>query len=58
LAVQPFGFAPQAAVSRCIRRVDRLRDDALKPELAGVLQDEFAVTCLVAVELKARLVRE
>ena len=56
LAVQRFGFAPQAAVSRRIRRVDRLRDHAFKTELAGVLQDEFAVACFMAVELKAGLV--
>jgi hypothetical protein len=55
LAVQRLGFAPQAAVSRRIGRIDRLRDDAFKTELAGVRQDEPAVACVVAVELKAGL---
>jgi hypothetical protein len=41
-----------------IRGVDRLGDDALKAEFAGVPQDEFAVPCLMAVELKARLAYE
>ena len=44
LPVQRFGFAPQAAIPWRVGRVDRFRDHALKPELAGVLQDEFAVT--------------
>ena len=56
LAVERFGFAPQAAVSRRIGRVDRLGDHALEAELAGVLQDEFAVAGVMAVELKAGLV--
>jgi hypothetical protein len=51
LPVQGFGFAPQASVSRRVGRIDRLGDHALKTELAGVLQDEFAVACVVAVEL-------
>src|SRR4029077_1033664 len=58
LAAQGFGFAPQASVSRRVRRIDVLRDHALKTELAGVLQDEFAVACVVAIELKAGLVRD
>jgi hypothetical protein len=36
LAVQPFGFAPKAAISWRVVRVDRLGDDALKTELTGV----------------------
>ena len=43
LPVQRFGFAPEAAVSRRIGRVDRLGDDALEAKLAGVLQDDLAV---------------
>jgi hypothetical protein len=35
-----------------------LRRQLKKTELAGVLQDEFAVACLVAVELNARLARD
>jgi hypothetical protein len=57
LPVQGFGFAPQTAVSRRVRRVSRFRDHAFKTKLAGVLEDEFAVTGLVAVVLKAGLVR-
>src|SRR5580698_3649650 len=53
LAVQPFGFAPKAAVSWRIGRVDRLGDDVLKTKLAGVPKDQFAVTRLMAIELKA-----
>jgi hypothetical protein len=56
LAVQSFGFAPEAAVSRRIGGVDRLGDDALETELAGVLQDELAVSGIVAIELKAGLI--
>jgi hypothetical protein len=56
LAVERFGFAPQAAVAGRIGRVDRFRDDPLKAELAGVLEDEFAVARVMAVVLKARLV--
>src|ERR1700722_364923 len=55
LPVQPFGLAPQAAVSRYITRLDRLRDNALKTEFPGVLEDELAVASLMAVELNARL---
>ena len=58
LAVQRFGFAPQATISRRVRRVDRLRDDALKTELSGVLEDELAVARFMAVELKPGLVCE
>jgi hypothetical protein len=43
LAVQPFRFAPQPAISWCLRRIDRLGDHALKTELAGVAEDKFAV---------------
>jgi hypothetical protein len=57
-AVEPFGFAPWAAVSRRIRRVDRLGDRALKTELAGMPPDEFAVASLMTIELNAGLVRE
>jgi hypothetical protein len=57
LAVEPFGLAPQAAVSRRVRRMERLRHHALKTELARVLQDEFAVARLMAIELKAELAR-
>ena len=57
LAVEPFGFAPQAAISRRIGDVNRLGNDALETELIGVSQDEFAVASLMSVELKARLVR-
>jgi hypothetical protein len=56
LAVQGFGFAPQASVSRRIGRVDRLRDHALKAELAGMRQDELAIAGLMAIELEAGLV--
>jgi hypothetical protein len=58
LAVQPFGFAPEARVSWRVRRADCLRNYALKAELAGVPQNEFAVAGLMAVEPKARLVRD
>jgi hypothetical protein len=34
--VQRFGFAPEAAVARRVRRIDRLGDDAFKSELAGM----------------------
>jgi hypothetical protein len=37
----------QASVSRRVGRIDRLGDHALKTELAGVLQDESAITCLM-----------
>jgi hypothetical protein len=43
-------------ISRRIRSVDRLGDNAFKTELAGVPEDEFTVTCLMAIELKAGLV--
>jgi hypothetical protein len=56
LAVQSFGFAPEAAVARRVRRIDRLGDHAFKTELAGVLQDEFPVAGVMAIELKAWLV--
>jgi hypothetical protein len=56
LAVERFGFAPEAAVPRRVMRIDRLRDHALEAELAGMFQDEFAIAGLMAVELKARLV--
>jgi hypothetical protein len=56
LAVERFGLAPQAAVSPRIGSVNRLRDHALEAELAGVLQDEFAVAGVMAIELKAGLV--
>src|ERR1700722_13989703 len=55
LAVERFGFTPEATVSWRIGRVDRLRDDALKAELAGVFQNELAVAGVVAIELKAGL---
>lgn len=58
LAVQPFGFAPEATVSRRIRGLDRLRDNALKTEIPSVLQNEFPVARLMTVELKARLIRD
>ena len=58
LAVKPFGFSPKAAVSWRIGRVDRLRNNTLKTELAGVLQDQFAIACLISVELNAGLVEE
>ena len=57
LAVEPFGLALQAAVSRRVRRMERLRHHALKTELARVLQDAFAVARLMAIELKAELAR-
>src|ERR1700727_3068780 len=57
LSVEPFGLAPEAAVSWRVGRVDRLGHYALKAELAGVLQDKFPVAGLVAVELKAELAR-
>ena len=39
LPVQPFGFAPQAAITGRIGRVDRLGEGARKTKLAGVLED-------------------
>ena len=54
--IKRFGFAPKATVSRRVGRIDRLGDHAFEAELAGVLQDEFAVARLVAIELKAGLV--
>jgi hypothetical protein len=56
LDVERLGFAPEAAVAGRIGRVDRFRDDPLKAELAGVLEDEFAVARVMAVVLKAMLV--
>jgi hypothetical protein len=56
LAVQPFGFAPEPAVSWRVGGGDSLRDHAFKTELADVPKDQFAVTRLMAVELKAGLV--
>jgi hypothetical protein len=53
LAVEPFGLAPEAAISWRVGSIDRLGDQTLKAELAGVAQDEFAVAGLMAVELKA-----
>jgi hypothetical protein len=38
LAVERLGFTPETAVSRSVGRVNRLRDDAFKTELAGVLR--------------------
>jgi hypothetical protein len=58
LTVEPFGFAPQASVSRGVGRVDRFGDDALKTELASVLEDEFAVACVVTIKLKAELIHD
>jgi hypothetical protein len=55
LAIQRLRLAPKAAVARRVGGVDRLGDDALEAELAGVLQDEFAVAAVMAVELKAGL---
>jgi hypothetical protein len=51
LAVEPFGFAPESTISWSVGRVDRLGYDTFKTELAGVLQDEFAVAGFMAVEL-------
>jgi hypothetical protein len=56
LSIKRFGFAPQAVVSWRVRRIDGLGDHTLETELASVLQDEFAVACMVAIELKAGLV--
>jgi hypothetical protein len=53
-----FWLCATAAVSRRIGSVNRFGDDALKAELAGVLQNELAVADVVAIELQARLVRE
>ena len=58
LAIEPFGFAPKAPISRRIGGIDRLRNDAFESELAGVLPDKLAVTRFVAVELKAGNVRD
>jgi hypothetical protein len=55
LAVQPFGFAPEAPVSRRVGRIDGLGHHPFEAELAGVLQDKLAVACVMSVELKARL---
>ena len=52
LAVEAFGFAPQAPVSGRIGRIDRLGNDALESKLAGMPADEFSVACLMVVELK------
>jgi hypothetical protein len=54
--VEPFGFALHAALSRRIRHIDRIGDHTLKTKLASVLEDEFAVACVVTVEPKAGLV--
>jgi hypothetical protein len=55
LAIKPFGFAPKAAISWRVWRVGCLGGHALKTKLARVLEDELAVACVMAVELKARL---
>jgi hypothetical protein len=52
LAIERFGPAPEATVTRRIRRVDRLGDHAFETELAGVLEDEFAIACVMTVELE------
>ena len=49
-------FTPEAAVSWREGASIVLDHDTFNAELAGVLQDEFAVACVVAVELKAGLV--
>jgi hypothetical protein len=49
LAIEAFGFTPEASVSRRIRRNDRLGNDAFESELAGVLPDKLPITRLVAV---------
>jgi hypothetical protein len=49
LTIERFGFAPEAAISRRVRRINRLGDHALEAELAGVLQDELAVAAVMAV---------
>jgi hypothetical protein len=41
--------------ARRIGCVDRLGDNTLVAKLAGVLEDEFAVACIMAVVLKAGL---
>ena len=53
LSVEAFGFAPEAAVARRIGRVDRLGDDALEAQFAGVLEDKLAVAGDVVIVLKA-----
>ena len=55
LAIESFGFAPEAPVSRGLGSVFK---DALKSEFAGMLADEFAVADLVLVELDARNTRD
>jgi hypothetical protein len=40
------------------RQVPILETTPSKPSFASVLQDEFAITCLMAIELKAGLVRD
>ena len=58
LAVQLFGFTPQTAISRRVRGIDRLRDHALKAELAGVFEDKFATTRFMTIELSPWLACE
>ena len=53
LAIEAFGFAPQAPVSWRIRCIDRLGNDALEPELACMPADKLAVAGLAVVELDA-----
>ena len=47
LAVERLSFAPEAAVTRRVRRVDRLRDDALETELAKDFEREAGMFCAV-----------
>lgn len=58
LPIEAFRLAPQAPVSRCIRRIDRLRDDAFETKFAGMLSDELAIAGLVGVELDAGRIRD
>ncbi len=53
LTIEAFGLAPEAPIARRVSAVDRLGDDALESELAGVPPDHLAVARLVIVELKA-----
>jgi len=55
LPVERLRLAPEAAVTQRVGRINRFGDGAFKTELAGVLQDEFAVAGLVAIVLNARL---
>jgi hypothetical protein len=53
LAIEAFGFAPEAPVSPRIGRIARLGNHAFEPKSAGMSPDKLAVAGLVVVELGA-----